>query len=178
MTLEFTCNGYDKQTYEESTYTLEIPALPEFAEHFKRLQLCSMLTASHSNETINIALRELSWFKGYIFRHVTKITERNNSIYLVMLIWSTDEADGTDYYLYKNYDTAKNKYDRLIEDENDADISWIGSEVFNENGEVNKGYKLKCSEVTESEQDLYWNVEDEGNSKRYSYISLTKVKIN
>ena len=95
-----------------------------------------------------------------------------------MLIWSTDEDDGTDYYLYKNYDTAKNKYDRLIEDENDADISWIGSEVFNENGEVNKGYKLKCSEVTESEQDLYWNVEDEGNSKRYSYISLTKVKIN
>ena len=24
MDLEFTCNGYDKQTYEETTYVLEI----------------------------------------------------------------------------------------------------------------------------------------------------------
>ena len=178
MDLEFTCNGYDKQTYEETTYVLEIPALPDFAEHFKKLQLCGMLTASHSNETINIALRELSWFKGYIFRHVTKITERNNSVYLVMLIWSTDDDNGIDYNLYQNFETAKNIYERLIEDENDAEISWIGSEVFDENGEVNEGYNLDCSEETDEQHDLYWNVEDKNNSERYSLISLTNVIIN
>ena len=31
MELEFTCNGYDKTTYEETTYVLVIPALPDFA---------------------------------------------------------------------------------------------------------------------------------------------------
>jgi len=178
MTLEFTCNGYDKKTYEETTYAIEMSALPDYAEHFRKLYDDGKLTASYSNETINIALRELSWFKGYIFRQATKITERGNYIYLVMLVWSTDDDNGTDYYLYYDYDAAKNKYNGLIEDENNADISWVGSEVFDENGEINKGYKLECREETDEEQDLYWNVSDDSNGNKYSYISLTKVKIN
>ncbi|MCM1440801.1 MAG: hypothetical protein NC131_16605 [Roseburia sp.] len=178
MTLEFTCNGYDKKTYNEITYTIEISVLPEYADYFKELYADGNLTASYSNETVNIALRELSWFKGYIFRHVTKITERKNCVYLVMLVWSTDDDNGTDYYIYADYSAAKAKYNGLIEDENDADISWIGSEVFDENGDVNDGYKLECSEETGEKQDLYWNVSDTGNGNRYSYINLTKVKIN
>ena len=177
MKLEFICNGYDKTTYDETTYVLEISALPEYAEHFKKLQVCGMLTASYSNETINIALRELSWFKGYIFRHVKQINEKHNNTYLVMLEWLTEDDNGLDYYLYKTYDDAKHKYDQLIEDENNADISWIGSEVFDENGEVNEGYEFECSNETDEEQNLCWKVTDTNNNNRYSIITLTKVEI-
>ena len=177
MLLEFTCNGYDKKSYEESTYTLNISALPDYAEHFNKLYADGKLTASHSNETINIALRELSWFKGFIFRHVEKVTEIKNFIYLVMLDWVTEDDDGIDYYLYKDYSTAKEKYKRLIEDENDADISWVGSEVFDENGNVNNGYRFECSEETGEEKNLCWKVIDLQAAHRYSLITLTKVSI-
>lgn len=75
------------------------------------------------------------------------------------------------------YDVAKDKYDRLIEDENDADISWVGEEVFDENGEVNKGYHFDCSEETNEEQNLCWKVADLNSPNRFSIITLTKVEI-
>lgn len=94
------------------------------------------------------------------------------------LCWSglTEDDNGIDYYLYHNYDAAKDKYKRLIEDENDADTSWVGSEVFDENGEVNKGFEVKCSEETEGEQNLFWKAIDTNSDNRFSIITLTKVE--
>lgn len=100
-----------------------------------------------------------------------------NSVYIVMLNWLTEDDSGIDYYLYKDYAAAKNKYKRLIEDECDADISWIGSEVFDENGEVNEGFMFECIESTDEERNLYWKVADKNSYSRYSVITLTKVKI-
>ena len=94
-----------------------------------------------------------------------------------MLDWVTEDDDGIDYYLYKDYGVAKDKYKRLIEDENDADISWVGSEVFDENGNVNKGYHFECSEETDEEKNLCWKVIDFKADRRYSLITLTKVEI-
>ena len=177
MILEFICNGYDKKTYEEITYSIEMSVAADYLKHFNELLEKGKLTASHSNDTINIALRELSWFKNIIFRHVTAINEKSNHAYLVMLEWSTDDECDVDYYLYKNYNAAKDKYDRLVEDENDADISWVGSEVFDENGEVNEGYEFEYSEDTDGETNLCWKVIDTNSNNRYSVITLTKVEI-
>lgn len=94
-----------------------------------------------------------------------------------MLEWSTEDDSGLDYYLYKSYTNAKDKYERLIEDENDADISWVGSEVFDENGEVNERYHFECSEETDEKQNLCWKVADLNDSNRFSIITLTKVEI-
>lgn len=177
MTLEFICNGYDKKNYDETTYSITLSAEKDYDEYFKKLLADGKLTAHNSNETINVALRELSWFKNFIFRHVTAINEKHSYLYLVMLEWSTEDDDGVNYYLYHDYTAAKNKYNRLIEDENDADISWIGSEVFDEIGNVNKGYHFDCSEKTDKEQNLCWRVADLNDFKRFSIITLTKVEI-
>ncbi len=119
----------------------------------------------------------MSWFKNFIFRHVTAINEKHDYTYLVMLEWSIADDNGVDYYLYHEYSAAKDKYKRLIEDEKDADISWVGSEVFDENGNVNKGYDFECSEETDEEQNLCWKVADSDDISRFSIITLTKVKI-
>ncbi len=177
MTLEFICKGYDKKNYDETTYTITISAEKDYAEHFKQLLADGKLTAQNSNETINIALRELSWFKNFIFRHVTAINEKHDYTYLVMLEWSIADDNGVDYYLYHEYSAAKDKYKRLIEDEKDADISWVGSEVFDENGNVNKGYDFECNEETDEEQNLCWKVADSDDISRFSIITLTKVEI-
>lgn len=98
-----------------------------------------------------------------------------NTIYVVMLEWTTEDGNGIDYYLYKSYSAAKEKYDRLIEDECDADISWVGSQVFDELGEVRDGFILECNTyITESGiRDLFWRVSDKYDC-RYSNITLTK----
>ena len=176
MILEFTCNGYLKNGYEEITYTLQLDVENDYHNYFKELLQKDELTAKHSNNTIVIALRELSWFKNIIFRHVIAIKEIHTCYYLVMLEWLTEDDNGLDFYLYKDYNADKNKYKQLIKDENDADISWVGSEVFNENGEVNEGYELECSKVTEKGQDLYWKVTDLNKSNVFSMITLTKIK--
>lgn len=176
MILEFTCNGYQKRTHKETIYTLEIEVANDYPEYFKELLQKGELTYPHDNNTIIIALSELSWFKNLIFRHVTAINEKRTFNYLVMLEWMTEDDNGIDYYLYKDYKAAKNKYKRLIKDENDADISWVGSEVFDENGEVNEGYEVECSEETNGEPNLYWRVVDLRTNNRYSIITLTKVE--
>lgn len=177
MTLEFICNGYHTNGYQEATYTIEISVEKVCAKHFKHLFENKKLTAAYSNETINITLHNLSWFNGYVFKEVTAINEKHKYIYLVMLEWLTEDDAGLDYYLYKSYTDAKDKYERLIEDENDADISWIGSKVFDENGEVNEGFNFECSKETNEEKNLCWKVTDTNSKNRYSIITLTKVEI-
>ncbi len=176
MTLEFICEGYHTNGNQETTYTIEISVEDVCAKYFKQLFENKKLTASYTNETINNTLRNLSWFNGYIFKQVKAINEKHKYIYLVMLDWLIENESGLDYYLYKSYDDAKYKYERLVEDENDADISWIGSEVFDENGEAKEGFEFEYSEETDEEKNLCWKVKDTNNN-RYSLITLTKVEI-
>lgn len=177
MTLEFICNGYYAKTQEKATYTIELSVADDYEQYFNELLENGELNASHYNYTITISLRELSWFRNIVFKEVTAINAKKSYTYLVMLEWSTEDDSGLDYYLYKNYTDAKDKYERLVEDENDADISWVGSEVFDENGEVNEGYHFECSEETDEEQNLCWKVADLNYSNRISIITLTKVEI-
>lgn len=102
----------------------------------------------------------------------------DNSVYVVMLEWATTDDAGVDYYLYKNYDSALDKFYGLIADESDADISWVGSEVFDENGEVNEGFTLDCNTDNEysDNHDLFWKIWATYDY-RYSYITLTKKVI-
>lgn len=177
MTLEFVCNGYYAKTQEKATYTIELSVADDYAQYFNELLKNGELNAAHYNYTITIALRELSWFRNIVFKEVTAINTKKPYTYLVMLEWSTEDDNGIDYYLYHDYKAAKNKYKRLIKDEKNDNISWIGSEVFNEKGEVNKGYSFKCSEKTNKKQNLCWEVSDLNDSKRFSIITLTKVEI-
>ena len=177
MKLEFTCKGYYAKTKKETTYTMDIEIADNYLEYLHGLLENGELNSNHYNYIINIAIRELSWFRHIVFKEVIAINVKKSYTYLVMLEWQTEDDSGLDYYLYHNYSAAKNKYKNLITDENDADISWVGSEVFDENGEVNEGYHFDCREETGEEQNLCWRVADLNNSNRFSIITLTKVEI-
>ncbi len=84
------------------------------------------------------------------------------TVYVVMLEWITSDDQGIDYYIYRSYRNALNKFHSLIEDECDADISWVGSQVFDERGEVRDCFILECNtNITESGiRDLFWKVSD------------------
>ena len=176
MILKFTCNGYHKKTYEETIYSLEIEVDDDYHEHFKELLQKGKLTASHSNNTIIIALRELSWFRNIIFRHVIEINEKPANIYMVLQEWSDNRFYGNEDFLHTDYDTAKEQYEELIE-ESKGDGTWIRSEVLDKNGKVKEGFKIESSKETEYGQSLYWKVFDLNNEKNYLIITLSKVEI-
>ncbi len=104
--------------------------------------------------------------------------ENENTVYVVMLEWITSDDNGIDYYIYRDYTKAENKFNELINDECNADISWVGSRVFNEDGELDDGFTLECNTNIEhsGNSDLFWKVSDKYDC-RYSSITLTKKEI-
>lgn len=102
----------------------------------------------------------------------------DNTVYLIAFDWSTTDCDGIETYLYRNYKDARKKFNELIKNECNANLSWVGSEVFDENGEVNDGYELDCNTDDKNAQELYWRVVDKNDYNRRSFIDLFKKEIH
>lgn len=100
-----------------------------------------------------------------------------NYVYLVIFKWSVEDDSGTDIKVFETYYDAREYSDKLIEDENNADLSWVGSEVFNENGETNEDFSLYSSLSHNANRYQYWRVIDERNDNRYSEIYLFREPI-
>lgn len=103
--------------------------------------------------------------------------QMNKHIYLILLDWSTTDSDGIETYLYHDYKAARKKFNALIKDECNADTSWVGSEVFDENGRVNKDYELDCNTDDKNAHELYWRVVDRNDYNRHTFIDLFKREI-
>ncbi|MCM1220790.1 MAG: hypothetical protein NC548_40495 [Lachnospiraceae bacterium] len=102
----------------------------------------------------------------------------NNNIYLILYDWSTTDSDGIETYLYYRFEDALAKFNEIIESECDADSSWVGSEVFDENGDVNDGYDLDCNTDDKNAEELYWHVVDKRDYNRHTFIDLFKREIH
>lgn len=92
-------------------------------------------------------------------------------VYMVQFDWSTTDADGIETELFENYNDAYARYKEIITNELNPDLSWVGSEVFDENGNVNDGYDL-------DEGNHYWHVVDKNDYYRHSFIDLIKKEIH
>lgn len=99
-------------------------------------------------------------------------------IYLIIFDWSTTDSDGIETFLYRNFEDARKHFNEMIENECDADLSWVGSEVFDENGDVNDGYELDCNIDDKNAKELYWHVVDKSDYNRRSFIDLFKREIH
>lgn len=102
----------------------------------------------------------------------------NNKIYLILFDWSTTDLDGIKTFHFHHFEDARKKFNELIENECNPDLSWVGSEVFDENGGVNEGYELDCNSDDENAKELYWHVVDKNDYNRRSFIDLTKKEIH
>ena len=100
-----------------------------------------------------------------------------NYVYMVRLAYSTDDCDGIDTYLYRDFNNALKKHLQLIKDECNPENSWVSQEVFNENGEINNGFTLEFNEYNGIEKDLYWTVIDNCNYNKHVFLDLIKLKV-
>ncbi len=98
----------------------------------------------------------------------------NGTIYLVLLNWSTDDSDGIETFLYADRKAAYKKYQDLIADAKNPDISPLG-QVFDKNGEPSDGYELDFNECEREEAELYWHLVERSNYNRHYFVDLKRT---
>lgn len=97
--------------------------------------------------------------------------------FMVTLDWSTDDGADVERELYENYREAEVRFKKLIEDEKNPKLSWVGSDAFDEHGNLNDGYELDyCFSDTDGARQ-YWEVAESGNYIFHTLISLQQIKI-
>lgn len=98
---------------------------------------------------------------------------KKSYVYMVRFDWSVEDAEDIEITLFKRYDAAYAFYKKLISDEMNPDLSWVGEQAFNDDYSVKEGFELDCSD----NGDLFWHVTDLENSFRYSRIDLIKTEV-
>lgn len=96
-------------------------------------------------------------------------------VYMVQFDWSTTDADGIETELVADYDKAYARYQEMIANELNPEMSWVGDEAFDENGEVNEDYEL--DEGDYGADHLYWHVVDKNDYYRHSFIDFIKKEV-
>ncbi len=80
--------------------------------------------------------------------------------YTIVFEWSTDDCNGVDVEVFSTYEKAVDRYNGIIENECDNNISWVG-DAFDENGNLKENYTLDCNEqyTDNEEHELWWRIE-------------------
>jgi len=92
------------------------------------------------------------------------------SVYLIKFDWSTDDDQGCEVELYKNYDDAVKRFNEMIENEKNPDLSWV-SDSFDDGEFDDENYELNYYTGTEY---MYWSVSKRDDGNFYSTIILSK----
>ncbi len=92
------------------------------------------------------------------------------SVYMIKFDWSTDDDRGYEIELYKNYDDAVKRFNEMIENEKNPDLSWA-ADAFKDERFDDEDYELDYRLGTEY---IYWSVSKRNDGNFYSTIILTK----
>ncbi len=102
-------------------------------------------------------------------------------VYMVLFDWSTTDDEAVEVELFDSYLKARKRFDEIIYNECDADMSWVGSQVFNEDGDVNDDFELEtnCDIVPDDdgEYDLYWNITDRSDWNIHDFLDLQIMEV-
>ena len=69
-------------------------------------------------------------------------------IYLVLFQYCTDDCDGVDTQAFSTYEKAVERFNEIIENEKNTDMSWAGNAF--ENDKLQHNYELDCNETLQT----------------------------
>ena len=105
-----------------------------------------------------------------------------NEIYIVLFDWASDTWEDVETYLFHDFKDARKKFDELIRDELNAELSWVGSEAFDENKQINEDFTFKNNIDSQNTQSLFWYVSDNYilnyTSRKSNKESTMNIQIN
>ena len=93
-------------------------------------------------------------------------------VYVVLLDYSTDDCSGIDLYIFDTYQKALNKFNEIIEQEKQPEMSWVGEKFTNNTFD----YELDTNiENAKDGVELWWNVTDRNDWYFHNFLDL-KIK--
>lgn len=93
-----------------------------------------------------------------------------NSVYMIRFLWSTNDDQDTEIELYGNYDDAVKRFNEMIENEKNPDLSWA-ADAFDGERFDDENYEFDQRLGTEY---MYWSVNKRSDGNFYSTVILTK----
>jgi hypothetical protein len=97
-------------------------------------------------------------------------------VYMVMFDWSTIDDEAVEVELFDTYEKAKTRFNEIIADENNPELSWVGSEAIDENGEINDGFDFE-EHGDAGEYDRWWNITDKNDWNRHVFLDLKVMEV-
>lgn len=93
--------------------------------------------------------------------------------YTIVFQWSTDDCDGVDVEVFSTYAKAVARFNEIIENEHNPEISWVGN-AFDEHGYLLERYTLDCNEqyTDNEEHELWWKIETQNDWYYHDYLEL------
>ena len=98
-------------------------------------------------------------------------------VYMVLFDWSTTDDEAVEVELFDNYTKAHERFCEIILIEQNPDMSWVGEEAFEIDGRIKDGYIFDSNEDLSGQTDLWWNVTDEDDYNRHSFIDLKIMEV-
>lgn len=90
-------------------------------------------------------------------------------VYVVLFDYSTDDCSGIDLYIFDTYQKALNKFNEIIEQEKQPEMSWVGEKFKNNTFD----YELDTNiEDAKEGVELWWNVTDRNDWHFHDFLDL------
>ena len=92
---------------------------------------------------------------------------KQNEIYVIQFDYSTEETDGVDLYLFRNFDTAFAKFKNIIK---------IEEKFYKDNySSYEEDFELDTNIDDNKALEYYWNYKDKQNYYVHTFLDL-KIK--
>lgn len=101
-----------------------------------------------------------------------------DKVYIVRLNWATNDSEGSDLFVYGEYDKAYDKFKQLICQERNPDLSWVGDLEFDDDGyPTDDRYEFEFEDNNSNESEVYWHIRDKDDWFMYSFIDLLVMEV-
>lgn len=102
-------------------------------------------------------------------------------VYIIIYDWSTSSADDSSIKVevFDTYKKAYYRFNEIIANEKNPNMSWIGAEAVNENGEIKKDYAFDEHIESDGTQefDCWWNITDKNDWYRHNFLDLRGMEV-
>ncbi len=94
--------------------------------------------------------------------------------YLVVFDWSADDCESVDIEVFDTFQKAFNRFNEIITNEKNPNVSWIGEYAVDANGEIKDDYEFEEHIETDGTDEFacWWNVTDKNDWYQHDFLSI------
>lgn len=94
---------------------------------------------------------------------------------MVMLDWSTTDADSFQIELFKNYDDAYDRFKEIISEQ--LKEFWDGEVTFDIDGDPGEEYEFSEEDNHSGESEVYWHLSCKHDYYTHTFVDLLRKEL-